>query len=167
MRDHGHFGRYSGAVVFMQGLSLTEQDVPVDFDRDEHGYRISSGFLDRYHSRVRAATSRSGSRPEGRVGGLVAIVPPDGELEALLDLRDRARTQEFLRRVVELYGPQTALGIGDPVAEAAPMIVRLASFLRIHAVAATPVDYTEAEDAAAAAWWPPAPSAGPVVDAPD
>ncbi len=143
-----------GARLFMQGLSLTEQTFPVDFlIETEQGYRNLVRFLTGYHQ-----SGAGGHKPLGladlkeRVGGLVAIVPPDGELEALLDLRDRARTQEFLRRVVELYGPQTALGIGDPVAEAAPMIVRLASFLRIHAVAATPVDYTESGDAAAAAW---------------
>ncbi|MCE5228230.1 PHP domain-containing protein [bacterium] len=143
-----------GARLFMQGLSLKEQTFAIDFlIETEQGYRNLVRLMTRYHQ-----SGTGGHQPlvrediSQRTGGLVAIVPPDGELGALLELRDRARTQDFLMRIVELFGPQTALGIGDPGDESAGLVMRLASFLRIHGVAATPVEYTESGDAAAAVW---------------
>ncbi|MEN6625248.1 MAG: PHP domain-containing protein [Candidatus Sumerlaeia bacterium] len=143
-----------GARLFMHGLSLGEQVFAIDFlIETEQGYRNLVRLLTRYHQ-----AGAGGQRPlelgdlKERTGGLVTVIPPDGELTALLALRDRARTEEFLRRVVELFGPQSVLGIGAPHSADAPFINRLAGFLRIRAVAATPVNYTEPGDAAAAVW---------------
>ncbi len=161
-----------GVRLVMQGLALSGLHFPVDFlIETEQGYRNLVRLLTRHHH------SGTGERRplelpdlEERVGGLTAVLPPDGELGELLDQRDRNKTEQFLRRAVELFGPQARLGVADPSGDdtRARLVMRLAGFLGVRAVATPRVDFTETGDAAAAvfldnprqppgrAWTPPA-----------
>lgn len=146
-----------GCRLYMDGLALTGHPFPVDFlIETEQGYRNLVRLLTRQHA-AGVGERRPLKRDEirDRAGGLLAVIPPDGELETLVLKRDRVRTERFLKSVVELFGAAVALGVDnvDDYDQAAlPTICRLARFANLRVLATPAVFYPEPADAAAAAF---------------
>ena len=141
--------RFPVACLIGQGRSY-----PIDFlIESEQGYRNLIRLLTVYHNE-----GKGGCRlltPEDlhdRTQGLIAVVPCDGELSALLGERDRSQTEQFLVRAVELMSPDVKLGIAalGETAEHGQLIHRLGRFAGLHAIAAPIVRYPEPGDAATA-----------------
>ena len=138
------------------GLTLHGQPFPIDFlIETEQGYRNLVRALTQAHQGgLGELRPLERDQIDGCTAGLLAVIPPDGELAELLALRERPKTESFLKRVVDLFGAQVAFGLPSPATpeaiEQIQLVNRLATFIRIRVVAAGPVFYPDAGDAAAA-----------------
>jgi DNA polymerase III alpha subunit len=141
----------------MDGLSITDQVFPIDFlIETEQGYRNLVRLLTSFYSQgsgERRPLKRDDIRE--RTGGLVIIIPLDGELTELIYQRDRQKTERFLKQAIELFGAGLVIGVDNSTPEdAAVMAVvsRLARFVGLRVLAAPPVFYPDPGDAAAATY---------------
>jgi DNA polymerase III alpha subunit len=110
-----------GCRLFMDGLALADQVFPVDFlIETEQGYRNLVRMLTRYHGRgEKERRPLKGDDLKDRTKGLVTVIPPDGELAALVDRRDRTKTEQFFKQAVSLCGADIALGVNNATEEGA------------------------------------------------
>ncbi|MCL5269296.1 MAG: PHP domain-containing protein [bacterium] len=140
-----------GCRLFMEGLAFAGEVFPTDFlIETEQGYRNLVRLLTRYHNHGLGEPRPLTATDMGElVQGLVAVIPPDGEMVRLVALRDRARTEAYLKRLVELFPMGPTFGISSADMEGAGLIHRLARFINARALGGTPVRYPEPGDAAA------------------
>jgi DNA polymerase III alpha subunit len=120
----------------------------------EQGYRNLVRLLTMHHRRGEGdRQSLSAEDLRGRTAGLTAIIPFDGELNALLQGGEKHVVERYLQLAHGLFWPGLALGLEPPTAENAEscgMIVELARFIKVAAMATTTVRYPEPGDDAAA-----------------
>lgn len=144
-----------GCRLFMEGLTLPDQVFPVDFlIETEQGYRNLVRMLTRYHSKGERRPLKRDDIKD-RTKGMVTVIPPDGELTTLINLRDRTKAEQFFKLVVALCGADLALGVTKQTEEGASsvdLLCRLARFVGLHPVTAPLIYYPEPGDAAAAAY---------------
>lgn len=104
-----------GCRLRVDGLVLTDRAFPLDFlIESEAGYRNLARILTQYHDlRDRETNIPRRLGLKGRTNGLTVVLPPDGELSALVALRDRPRTERFLATAIEYFGRNVLVGV-DP-----------------------------------------------------
>lgn len=143
-----------GCRLWLPGLVFARRRFPINFlIENEQGYRSLVRLIAEYR---RESPAEDGLPPrlrlKGRTAGLIAVLPPDGELACAVARRDRARSESYLARAGEIFGPKFAVGVpmprpGDP-AEPGPMLRRLAEFLRVPAMLAPVIHFAEPVDEA-------------------
>lgn len=140
-----------GARLWLPGLVFARRRFPLNFlIENEQGYRNLVRLISEYR---REPPGEDGLPPrirlKGRTAGLLVILPPDGELACAVARRDRARTESFLARAKEIFGPRFAVGTALPVqSEHGPMLRRLAEFVRVPSLLAPPIHFAEPVDEA-------------------
>lgn len=146
-----------GCRLFMEGLSLSDRVFPIDFlIETEQGYRNLVRLLTRLAQRgqeSRRALKRSDLRDQTH--GLITVIPPDGELTALIETRDRVKIEQMLRQSIELFVGGMVLGVpGNQEEEGflVDIIMKLARFIGVRAMASPHVEYPEPGDSAAAVY---------------
>ncbi len=143
-----------GCRLRMMGLTRSGTDFPVDFlIETEQGYRNLVRLLTVYHQKgCDQRRPLTHGQILGRIGGLVTVIPADGELGVLIRERERKATEAYLGRLVQVFGDDFlfggTLGSGEET-EVAEMIVRLADFVQVRAFAAPVIPYPDPGDAAA------------------
>ncbi len=149
-REHG-IRPIFGCRLYVNGFALDEDAFPIDFlIETEQGYRNLVRMMASYHG-----NGAGDRRPLGpndlreRTQGIFTVIPPEGELAQLVMMRDRVKTETFLKRVIDLFGAGMAMGVSADDIEQTDLIRRLAKFMNVRAVTATPVRYPEPGDAAA------------------
>lgn len=151
-RDHS-IRPVFGCRLIVDGFVITDSKFPLDFlIEGEQGYRNLVRLLTQYHERREGeGLVRKTIRLQGRTTGLRVVAPPDGELPQLVRLRDRVKIEEYLAKLVEACGYACAIGVdaSDADAETGMMLRRLATFVKVPAVAAPRIFYAEPGDAPA------------------
>lgn len=149
-REHGLRPAF-GARLWLPGLVFARRRFPLNFlIENEQGYRNLVRLITEYR---REPPGEDGLPPrirlKGRTAGLLVILPPDGELACAVSRRDRPRTESFLARAKEIFGPRFAIGSDLPVQSGnGPMLRRLSEFVRVPALLAPVVHFAEPVDEA-------------------
>lgn len=141
-----------GCRLWLPGLVFARRSFPVNFlIENEQGYRSLVRLITEYrHEPPGEDGLPPRIRLKGRTAGLLVVLPPDGELASAVTRKDRSRTESFLARAREVFGPRFAVGLPVPGPDdPGPMLRRLAGFMRVPALLAPLVCFAEPVDEAA------------------
>lgn len=102
-----------GCRLRLDGLVASDRDFPIDFlIESDQGYRNLVRVLTEHHdSRDRNPALPRKLGLKGRTRGLIAVLPPDGELAEFVRRRDRDRVERYIQLAVEYFGRDFAIGI--------------------------------------------------------
>lgn len=146
-----------GCRLRLGGIALTGLSFPVDcVIQSEQGYRNLVRMLSLYHARERRER-RPFEPMEIRdfVEGLFVVIPPEGELMALIAKQERGRIESFLDQALKLFGQRLVIGLAPAegvTTDDLKLAWELARFAQLTPIAAHPVRYAEPGDDAAAVY---------------